>query len=119
MGRSGWTRITSARRVYLLKTCRRCLRESPINGARVHAGVLVGHGADETPSADLREADLRDVDNVRAAGLRSARQGIVRGVAEEGGGGGQRIVIADKRILARRSDFFQSYYGAYKVSPSM
>jgi len=27
--------------------------------------------------------DLRDADNVRAAGLRSARQGIVRGVAEE------------------------------------
>jgi hypothetical protein len=31
----------------------------------------------------LREADLREADNVRAAGLRSARQGIVRGVAEE------------------------------------
>ena len=27
--------------------------------------------------------DLRDADNVRTAGLRSARQGIVRGVAEE------------------------------------
>ena len=27
--------------------------------------------------------DLRDANNVRAAGLRSARQGIVRGVAEE------------------------------------
>lgn len=32
----------------------------------------------------LRGVDLRKAHNVRAAGMRSARQGIVRGVPQEG-----------------------------------